>query len=214
MPGMTFFLNASPDDGGWLSKALVGAVIAALGYVGKEIWDAWTAFQKRKEERKAQLVQLQSRLRATKVSIDVQIERAQELIAMLRERNPNLNTSEGYDQTLANSFRTMNPAERELHAIIRSVTVNALKPANAALGSWIDEDTYFKTQDKASGPLGVLAKELAELQEHLIVWNAKFQVWIPERPEHALVFLADEKEHGIGFPSGIDETVAKVLSIL
>ena len=61
---MTLFLNASADDGGWLSKALVGAVIAALGYVGKEIWDAWTAFQKRKQERKAQIVQLQSRLRA------------------------------------------------------------------------------------------------------------------------------------------------------
>jgi hypothetical protein len=60
MPDMTLFLNPSADDGGWLSKALVGAVIAALGYVGKEIWDAWTAFQKRKQERKAQIVQLQS----------------------------------------------------------------------------------------------------------------------------------------------------------
>jgi hypothetical protein len=39
---------------------------------------------------------------------------------------------------------------------------------------------------------------------------AKFEYWIPDKPERALVFMADENEHGIGFPLGIDDLVASL----
>jgi hypothetical protein len=36
-------------------------------------------------------------------------------------------------------------------------------------------------------------------------------MWIPHHPKHALVYLADEKKHGVGFPSGIEVLIKSVL---
>ena len=43
-------------------------------------------------------------------------------------------------------------------------------------------------------------------------WHAKYEALLPSMPEHALVYLADEEKHGIGFPTGIDKIVAEALS--
>ena len=57
-----------------------------------------------------------------------------------------------------------------------------------------------------------LAAELVKLESHLLLWIAKYKAWIPEHNEHALVYMADENEHGLGFPSGIDERVDDVVN--
>jgi hypothetical protein len=46
---------------------------------------------------------------------------------------------------------------------------------------------------------------------HLRLWHAKYEAWIPGHPRHALVYLADEEQHGIGFPGGLDQVVDEVL---
>lgn len=104
--------------------------------------------------------------------------------------------------------------DKELHALIRSITVNSLHPSNTALTAWLDSDSYFKAQYAKPGALGALAKGLAQLQQHLILWHAKYAMWIPDHPDHALVYLADEEQHGIGFPVGLDQTVDEVLGII
>jgi hypothetical protein len=38
--------------------------------------------------------------------------------------------------------------------------------------------------------------------------------WIQDHPEHALVYLADEKKHGPGFPEGLDESVSEAVKEL
>jgi len=78
---------------------------------------------------------------------------------------------------------------------------------------WIQDDSYFKAQN-GEGPLGKLAGELAKLELHLILWLAKYEAWIPEFKAHALVYLADEKKHGVGFPSGIDELIPPAQAVL
>ena len=204
----------SSAGAGLLSSALLGAAIAALGFVAKQFWDSWVAFGRTKRERRARLVQLQSHLRATRVSFQVQVKHAKNLLIMLKTHIPDLDESKGYAQGFAASFDGMTKPEKELLAFIRSITINALFPENAALMDWINEDTYFKAQYGRSDALGQLARQLAELQAHLILWRARFQAWIPDHPGHAIVFLADEQEYGIGFPIGIDETVASVLAII
>lgn len=61
-----------------------------------------------------------------------------------------------------------------------------------------------------------------------LLWNAKYESWIPEQPEHALVYMDDEKRHGVGFPKrreaiiegkrvtmdGVDVEVARALEEL
>lgn len=56
-----------------------------------------------------------------------------------------------------------------------------------------------------------LADKLAALEVHLQLWQAKYSVWIPENLTHSLVYLADEEEHGVGFPRGIENDVQELL---
>ena len=75
---------------------------------------------------------------------------------------------------------------------------------------WLHDDGYFKSC-RGNGPLGKLAKSLGDLEVHLVMWKAKYEVWIPHQPAHSLVFLNDEKKHGAGFPTAIDALVKSIL---
>ena len=197
----------------WLGAAVIGAVVAALGYVGKLIIESWLAIREAQNARRARLVELQSLLRAAWVSFAVQNNHAKCLLSMVQEKHPGLiGTEEGYERSFSKAYGAFTLDEKELHAIIRSITIYSLRPTNQSLSKWLQSDTYFKAQKPSQGILGELAEKLATLEAHLILWHAKYETWIPDTPGHALVYLADEEEHGIGFPSGIDEVVRKALA--
>ena len=197
----------------WLGAAVIGAVVAALGYVGKLIIESWLGIREAQNARRARLVELQSLLRAAWVSFTVQNNHAKRLLLMIRKDHPELiGIEEGYERLFTKAHELFTPDEKGLHAIIRSITVHSLRPTNQSLSSWLKSDTYFKAQKPSQAILGQLAQKLAALEAHLILWHAKYETWIPDTPQHALVYLADEEEHGIGFPSGIDEVVRKALA--
>lgn len=202
-------LNQVPE---WLGVALVSAIIAALGYVAKQVLDWITSVRAVKNARQAALVELQSLLRASWVSFVIQNAHAQRLLEMIEEHHPGpLPSGEGYERVFVVAFPSFTPDEQERHAIIRSLTIYSLRPVNERLSEWLRQDVYFKAQSRRSGTPGELARKLADLEAHLLLWNAKYETWIPDHPEHALVYLADEQKHGLGFPKGIDEIVAQVL---
>ena len=45
----------------------------------------------------------------------------------------------------------------------------------------------------------------------MLMWLAKYAVWIPEIPAHAPVYLADEERHGARSPKGIERTIEQTL---
>jgi hypothetical protein len=195
-----------------VGAALIGAIIAASGYVGKLLIDAGLDLQKRRRDRRAQLVDLRSLLRVTRTSFDIQKQHAMCLVETLRLRDPALVGASGYEETMALAYPSFTPDEKQLHGIIRGITVNALKPTNDKILQWIQNDRYFRGQQKGAGHIGELPERLSELQTHLLLWFAKYETWIADKPQHALVYLDDEFQHGIGFPSGIDELVDQVLN--
>ena len=79
-------------------------------------------------------------------------------------------------------------------------------PLNQAMLEWLNEDTYYKLNTH-KGPLNDLSLALRTLEAHLILWRAKYQFWIPDKPERALVYMNDERRHGVGFPDGLDNLV-------
>ena len=89
--------------------------------------------------------------------------------------------------------------------------MNALRPTTQALSEWLRRDTFYKSHEPGDRRRGRLAQVLATLDAHLTLWHAKYEAWIPEEPAHALVYLADESKHGLGFPTGLDEEVARAL---
>jgi hypothetical protein len=161
------------------------------------------------------LVQLQSLLRAGFYTYDTQIGHREKLTDMIEQRTSKKLSSgvEGYDQFFADAFESFVASEKELHDIIRAFTIHAMRPLNMSLLQWIRDDAYFKGQS-GDTPLGKLAAALARLEIHLILWLAKYEVWIPEFKAHALVYLVDEKNHGVGFPTGIEELIPPAQTVL
>lgn len=199
-----------PDS---FSAAAVGAVVAALAYVGRLLVEAFLRWRQERRARRARLVALQSLLRATRVAFLVQRGHAVRLLdVILESRGSEVDTSRGFERAFAQAWPTFTADERELHGIIRGITVHSLRPANRALSDWLAADAFFKAHERTHRRFGALARLLAELDAHLILWHAKYETWIPDHPAHALVYLADEEGHGVGFPVGIDEEVARVLA--
>jgi len=199
----------SAQDGA-AGTAIVGAVIAALGYVGKLALDGVLDFRKAKRERRSDLVELRSLLRTARTSFIVQNQHAVRLLKML-DGDPETETG-GYERIFATRYASFSAEQKELHGIIRGMTINALKPTNSQILNWIQRDTYFRGQQKGNRQIGSLPECLSNLHTHLLLWIAKYETWIPNNPEHALVYLRDEQEHGPGFPIGIDELVDRVLA--
>jgi hypothetical protein len=197
----------------WLGAAVIGAVIAALGYVGKLIIEFCQSIFEAQNTRRARLVELQSLLRSAWVSFAVQNDHAKRLLSMVQEQHVDVVAGEkGYERIFSKAYKVFTPDEKALHAIIRSITIHSLRQTNLSLSNWLKTDMYFKAQKSSQAILGDLAEKLAVLEAHLILWHAKYEAWIPDTPEHALVYLADEEAHGIRFPSGIDEVVSKALT--
>ncbi len=191
---------------------MLGAVIAVLGWVGKQCAEWFLSVRAEDRMRRARLTELLALVRAGDAAWQVQCENRDRLANLIKERAESLRGSPmSYDRLLAAAFPTMSPQEAELHAIVRSITVHTFQPLNQALLEWLTGDVEFRVHLQDGSPRGMLAKYLADLEAHLLLWHAKFRAWIPDHPERALVYLADEERHGVGFPAGGVEIIEAVL---
>ena len=197
---------------GAVAVSVFAAIVAAVGFLAKLYLDWRDTRRQSDRERRSQLLQLRDLLQATKVSFYIQNSHARTLAGTIRSRSPGL--AEGsLEKTLsrADEAGAFSEDEKELFALIRGISSHSLYQSNLALLAWLRSDAYFKAQFQRDDEYGKLAKLLSQLQVHLLLWMSKFEMWIPGRPEHALVYMADEEAHGIAFPAGIDEVVASLL---
>ncbi len=200
---------------GWLGTAMAGAVVAALGYVAKLAVDGWSAWRRLRAERLGRLLELASLLHASSEGFFYQRRLVDRLEESLRGNHPEIAPDRsGFERHFAQAFDSFTPDEVELHGLIRSMTEHSLRPTNQAMSVWLQSDLTCRTARAATGTRGELAAKLNQLDTHLRLWHAKYEAWIPEDPQHALVYLADEENHGIGFPPRLDETVEKLLGEL
>jgi hypothetical protein len=143
----------------------------------------------------------------------VQHEQVQRLMDMLEKNHPGeFNRGQGYEGKITGCYDYLSAEEKDLHGIIRFYTQHALRTANQAMSEWLKQDTLFKTGMVDSRQQQELAERLRALEIHLMLWHAKYEYWIPDTPRHALVYLADEQKHGLGFPRGIEQVVNEALS--
>ena len=196
----------------WLGTALAGAVLAALGYVLKLFIELYQSYKERQRTKRAKLIELQSLLRATKFAFLIQNKHAATLTNWIETNLQNVpQKTMGYEAVISGAFDNLPVEQKELHSIIRSITTSTLYPTNKLILEWLREDTVFKTTRSNNPQFSDLAASLLALETHLVLWLAKYDAWIPGKPAHALVYMADEREHGFGFPNGVDESVENVL---
>lgn len=196
----------------WLGTALIGAIIATITYVTKLIIGWNDERLEKQQKRRARLLELLSRLMAGRAIFLAQLSQVKLLVKSLKTRLPDeVEKYEGYEAIFSEMFEVMELKEKNRHSIIRSTTIHGMKPLNDTLLSWVQSDTIYKTNRTKSGLQCDLAQALHQLETHLLMWQAKYSAWIPEHPNHALVYLADESKHGPAFPNKIDEIVEKSL---
>jgi hypothetical protein len=193
---------------GWSDAPLVGAVLAALGFVGKLLVDQFMQWRTTQQARQASLVRLQSLLLASRRVFELQADLRDPLCDEFEAAEPTL-AGQPYDEVLARGYKSATEEQKLRHGLIRQYTISALRPLNKAMSDWLAADAYYKLSTH-EGDLGNLSLCLRTLDAHLILWLAKYDYWIPDRPERALVYMADENRHGAGFPGEIDLHVARL----
>jgi hypothetical protein len=204
-------------DSGALLVIVAGGVIAALGYVGRLVVETWRGIRAQHAKDRARLLELEAMLLAGHAVLLVQLDLARRLTLLLEGDEPAVVERTGYENLFVRRFPGFTEEEAVLHDIIRAYTEHATRPLNRATLDWIQSDSYYRYPRRTRGsPLervasAQLAAQLNALHAHLLLWFAKYEAWIPNHREHALCFLADEEEHGLEFPVGIEQTVRRVL---
>jgi hypothetical protein len=159
----------------WLAAAVLAAVFAAVGYVCKQVLEWLITLRSSHRTRKARLVALLSLLRGSGAVFRVQATLRNRLYTALISGHPSLEQAhEGYEALFSAAFKTFTPEQRELHALIRSYTINGIRPLNEAMVTWLQEDSEFKLGKPLKSRRRRLAEELAALEPHLRVWLAKY----------------------------------------
>ena len=195
--------------------ALLSAILAAVGFLAKIVFDWLKSIRESYSERKRNLQYLEALLEATKGVFAIQKSLRGRLHDSLFSRFPEeCEKIKGYEETFSELFLHFNEEEKKLHGLIRSITMNAMRSGNKELLGWLKNDRYFKTKLNSFGDQKKLAIKLRQLELHLSLWEAKYKYWIPDFPEHALVYLNDEEHHGVAFPYGIESIVEKMLGKL
>src|SRR5262249_59899007 len=124
---------------------------------------------------------------------EIKNERVRELCKKIGAETPGIRGS-SYDEILARGYPRLDERQKLMHGLIRAYTINAMRPLNLGMIEWLTADTYFKGQPGTGTP-DDLASNLQTLEAHLLLWRAKYEFWIPEKPERAIVYMADEQQH-------------------
>jgi hypothetical protein len=212
--------------------AAAAIIIGAYSWVVIRFFEWRSAVHEAENARLAKLVELHSLLRAGRAGYEFQQLHMETLLKWI-VKNPNEKRYAGWtyrssaegvkentkeestkidmEDILSENYYELPPSEAELYKFIRSITINTIRPVNESLQQWLKNDNYFKGQLNRKGIYGELAKKLADLEAHLLLWPAKYEVWIPDNPLHIVVYLADEKEYGVPFPPELEKVVEEIL---
>jgi hypothetical protein len=185
-----------------LAVAVFGALATALGFLAKLFLEMAKNWNDRRLEERARLVQLQSLLLATYEVFQTQVRLKNRLFDELVKGDANLK-GKAKEEVFAQLYDRLTPVQKTEHGLIRAYTMKALSPLNEKMADWLTADTVHKSRG------GKLGAELRQLEAHLVLWRAKYDFWIPDHPENALVFLAGSSKHGPGFPKEIEGEILK-----
>ena len=212
-----------------VTAVLVSGALAAAGWAGQSLYGTWRRRKRERTQTAIHLSRLMSLLNTASNLFDIQQEQVRRLEGELKRNHPaEYGSGNGYDDELSRLHHLMTESERSLHEVIRGYTEHSMRTVNQAMTSWLNDDTVFKTGGAPVTRPHQLAARLSELELHLLLWHAKFRSWIPGHQERALVYMDDEKAHGLGFPRattkevdgkrvpvpGVDEEVATALDDL
>jgi len=194
--------------------ALTGTALAAaglvLGYVYKPRAGKREKARRDREKQCDQLRALEVMLGESRTIFVDQNARARALMKRLRARLPDRVTPDGFEANFRRLHADFDDDERELFDLLRGTTTSSLHSVNSRMRDWLQANMWAR--DAGNAELADLPAELDHLQRHLDGWLDKYNAMVPQNPTVALVYMADEKKHGLGFPRDLDAALEAALS--
>ncbi len=194
----------------WFGEAVIGAIFAILGYGAKSLIDYSASKKAQIKTKRDSLKKLSCLLHESKTLFDAQNSTARRLLQNISERFSEP-LRKGFEANFYYFYDKLTDDEKDLHKIIRGVTLNSLYRVNSEMKQWLECDLIFKNNSSAISNSCEISEKLKTLETHLNLWLSKFEVWM-EDEKHALVYMNDEKGHGTEFPTGIEMVIDRAIA--
>jgi hypothetical protein len=180
---------------------LLSAAFAVIGYFGKDIYEHLKAKRAARAEAIAQLEDFQNLLEQSTSTYRSQNYLAQRLSSLLHtEYGYETTLGVGYDDLFYRMYDSLDAEQRELFDLIRGMTENSMHNLNAQLLSWSSERSGYSLIGTVSHAVAEFDPQLDTLRMHLNQWFDKYKSVFQHDERRSLVYLGDEKRHGVSFP--------------
>src|SRR6476619_4832755 len=164
----------------WVGEAVLGAITAAVGYLGKSVHDDLKSRRASRQAAVEQLRLLKSLLDESWSIFQSQNYQARTLMELVKMNHADtFQPGLGFDETFRRLYPSFSEEERELHALIRSTSINSMHRLNTELRAWIRTNDVYKREPQPSPGRIALARELQMLELHLNQWHDKYEALIP-----------------------------------
>ncbi len=205
----------------WVGQGLVALLVGALiPYWLKTLDNVKDRRQKIRElhmDRLASIIELSTLLTTSRIIFITQNKMAQKLVLpLMKQHGDKILDGMSINEILAKLYPKFTEDQIAQHKNIRAWSIHLMMPINQEIINWLENDTLFRTTyiSAKDSTKRLLANKLIELHAHLLLWKGKYNALIPEENSNAIVYLADEERHGIGFPGGLDELIQKMMTEL
>ena len=188
------------------------SALTVSGVFIKDRFDNWKKIQDRKRLNRERLIELAGILKECNqdfLSQLVHVKRLQESLSHSTNTQPLIEDGKGYAYNFEKIYEHMSVDQKQTLALIRSITINSLMPANSKALEWLKDNRLLLRALDNDAP--ELAEQCKQLYRHLSVWNAKFNGVLLKKECSAIVFLGDEQADGIGFPTALEPELEKYL---
>lgn len=204
--------------------AIIGPVFtvigAIIGFFLKEIYKLLKNRYSWRKDLVNKLRHLLTNLDESKSIFLNQVYKRNRLYGMLRKNHPNDITNgkgkgyKGYNDLFKKLYLIFTDEEKELHSLIRSTSRNSMRRVNREIQDWLKEGHLLKIEAFDIEEMKAFLDRLPQLRDHLNDWFDIYEGIFLKDDKYSLIYTADEKEHGVGFPTGIEDTLRKAIASL
>lgn len=170
-------------------------------------WRGVTASQSEAAGTRAALLELQSLLGESKRALNEQKRLRSDLARTLQANRPAETLDfDGQDDLFSQLYPAMSRAERDRFEDVRNSTA-AIHDVNVRILDWVASHPIASLYLQPTPAGERLAREVEALKSHLNFWMRRYERVFEKDETRALVFMADEKRRGPGWPFGLEPAV-------
>jgi hypothetical protein len=186
-----------------------------LGYAGKTLTEYYRERRAARTDRGRALKRLAALIDESASVRRTQRYLANQLFLSIKANHPSIVAGTfGYDEPFRAAYDSLTESEKEVHTLLRSMTMNSALRLHEALREWMDKNTDIIHDLPTAKSSDRLREELEVLKEYLNDWLARYHARVADDKTRADVFLRDGQTSPTLFPRNLASSVVNVIAEL